>query len=279
MQTILRRQVGPHARLAFFDDPHEEEGWDAEWAQYRAEDIPALIEYFRGDVVLGEAFARWLRPGGRVLEAGCGFGYWVSILAERGYRAVGLDFSPVALRTGRERLRDVDLLLGNILQMPFPEGAFDGVVSLGVVEHFEEGPDAALRELHRVIHLDGMLLLAVPYVSPARRIASRPAVAEEGSHFHQWAFTKEEMIGRIEAAGFSIAGLVPYGAIKTLSDEVGVLRRLRDRMSSRKPGGAPVRKAPSSAPGWKQLFRRRVLEIAPLRYLAAHMMLYAARRR
>ncbi len=173
MQTILRRRVGPHMRLAFFDEPHHEEGWDAEWAQYRGDDIPALVEYFRGDVVLGDAFARWLAPGGRVLEAGCGFGYWVSILAERGYRAYGLDYSQVALRTGRERLRDVDLLLGNILRMPFPEGAFDGIVSLGVVEHFEEGPDAALRELRRVLRPGGMLLLAVPYVSPARRVVSR----------------------------------------------------------------------------------------------------------
>lgn len=279
METILRRHVGPHTRLAFFDEPHHLGGWDAEWAQYVGEDIPALVEYFRGDVVLGKAFARWLPPGGRVLEAGCGFGYWVSILSERGYRAIGLDTSAVALRMGRERLRDVDLLLGNILRMPFPEGTFDGVVSLGVVEHFEEGPDAALSELRRVLRPGGMLLLSVPYVSPARRIASRPTVAEAGAHFHQWAFTKEEMHGRIVASGFSLVGLVPYGAIKTLSDEVGVLRRLRDRMSSRKPGGAPLPKGRSRASGWKQVLRRWVLEIAPLRYLAAHMMLYVARRR
>ncbi len=276
MQTILRRRVGGHERLAFFEGHDHEEGWDAEWAQYRGEEIPSLVEYFRGDVVLGDAFARWLPPGGRVLEAGCGFGYWVAILAERGWRAVGLDYSQVALRLGKGRLPDLDLLLGNILAMPFAEGTFDGVVSLGVVEHFEEGPDAALRELRRVIRPGGMLLVAVPYMSPARSIAPRPRAAEEGARFHQWAFSKAEMQGRIEAAGFSLAGLVPYGAIKTLSDEVGALRRARDVLSSRPRGKAAAKPRPS---GWKQVFRRKVLEIAPLRYLAAHMMLYAARRR
>lgn len=278
MPTILRRHVGPHMRLAFFDDPHEEDGWDAEWAMYRAQDLPSLVEYFRGDVVLGEAFARWLDPGCRVLEAGCGFGYWVAILGERGFRAVGLDNSHVALKTGREGLPGVDLVLGDLLGMPFAEGAFDGVICLGVVEHFEEGPDVALRELHRVLRRDGMLLLSVPYVSPARRIARRPSAAVTGAHFHQWAFTKEEMRGRIEAAGFRIVGLVPYGAIKTLADEVGTLRRLRDRMSTRKRGQAATSSAPVTVQGWKQVLRRHVLEVAPIRYLAGHTMLFAARR-
>ena len=43
-----------------------------------------------------------LPPGGRVLDIGCGTGAFAYCLAERGYQAVGVDFSASMLRAARK---------------------------------------------------------------------------------------------------------------------------------------------------------------------------------
>lgn len=47
-----------------------------------------------------------LRPGARVLDVPCGFGRHAAELARRGYRAMGVDLSPVMLAAARRRFRE-----------------------------------------------------------------------------------------------------------------------------------------------------------------------------
>lgn len=99
----------------------------------------------------------------RVLDAGCGNGITTSIVA-RAERIVGMDFSLQGLVSFKlPPSPKLDLLQGDVCQMPFPDGSFDLAISSQVLEHI---PSAELREkfiaeLSRTLRPSGRLLMSV----------------------------------------------------------------------------------------------------------------------
>ena len=99
---------------------------------------------------------------GRVLEAGCGTGYFAGALEQRyAARVVAVDLENEAMRYCRERgaPRPVQ---ASIASLPFPDGTFDVVVSMDVLPHFPPGEEQApFAELVRVLRRSGFLMLRV----------------------------------------------------------------------------------------------------------------------
>src|SRR5688572_15904922 len=112
--------------------------------------VPAAM---RGQLVEAEHLVRYwwatqLAAGRRVLDAGCGAAYGTRMLADAGaQRVTGIDRAASVLESVRSECPDnVELVVGDLLELPFAEGSFDLVVCFEVIEHLEE-PEAALKEL------------------------------------------------------------------------------------------------------------------------------------
>jgi SAM-dependent methyltransferase len=106
------------------------------------------------------------RPGGAVLDAGCGTGRALPVLAaaiDRSGTVVGLDLTPEMLDVARRQhlTAGVSLVLGDVLRSPFAAGTFDAVFAAGLISHL---PDAAagLRELARICRVGAALALFHP---------------------------------------------------------------------------------------------------------------------
>lgn len=96
----------------------------------------------------------------RILVDGCGIGTYVRQLAELGYHTVGLDidFERVAQGTA-SGVEQLHVAAGE--RLPYPDAAFDAVLSHEVIEHVDDDRRAA-REMIRVLRSGGRAILFCP---------------------------------------------------------------------------------------------------------------------
>lgn len=95
-----------------------------------------------------------VKPGMRLLDAGCGGGGACVVAAALGCNATGLDASHALLAVARERLPQVQFVHGDLEKLPFADGHFDAALAANSVI-FAEDIRQAVRELHRVVRRGG----------------------------------------------------------------------------------------------------------------------------
>lgn len=95
-----------------------------------------------------------VRPGDRVLDACCGTGDLALACARAGGKVVGLDFSEQMLARARRKSQAIEWVQGDLLALPFPDGAFDAA-TVGFGVRNVEDVDRALAELARVLRPGG----------------------------------------------------------------------------------------------------------------------------
>ncbi len=129
-----------------------------------------------------------LRPGARVLDAGCGWGRHLRPMRAAGLEAVGIDLSAELLSVAREGLGAHDLVRCDLRVLPFaPE--FDAVVSF--FTSFGYGPteadDAAiLGQYAAVLRPGGALLMDLPNPAQVRAGLVPESTKTEGDmHIHE----------------------------------------------------------------------------------------------
>ena len=97
---------------------------------------------------------------GPVLDVGCGGGLFLRLLAERGYRVMGLDFSLGAAGVAWKR-QQVPAVCGDFAHPPLPPGSCRAVTMYHVVEHLFD-PATYLDIAHQLLKPDGRLIVQVP---------------------------------------------------------------------------------------------------------------------
>lgn len=98
--------------------------------------------------------------GARVLDAGCGSGKMTIPLSRAGYRIVGLDLVREGLQEMRVRDGCIDLVTGDVRNLPFDDGTFSAVVCYDVLQHLLEPERVrAVEEIKRVLAPGGIAFL------------------------------------------------------------------------------------------------------------------------
>nr|MBA3318614.1 class I SAM-dependent methyltransferase [Gemmatimonadales bacterium] len=113
----------------------------------------------RREIVVAVA-ERAVRPGGSVLDIGCGTGFVLERLRKR-FDACGVDVSPLALQLCRERGLE-RVWAGSPEDLSAVAGRqFDGALFLDVIEHLDDD-EGALRRAREVLAPGGAVLVTVP---------------------------------------------------------------------------------------------------------------------
>jgi 2-polyprenyl-6-hydroxyphenyl methylase/3-demethylubiquinone-9 3-methyltransferase len=96
------------------------------------------------------------RPEAVLVDIGCGGGLLAPHVAGKGYRHVGLDLSPAALRQAADH--GVNPVRGDALALPLADGCADVVVAGEILEHVTDLA-AAVAESCRLLRRGGLLVL------------------------------------------------------------------------------------------------------------------------
>ena len=99
--------------------------------------------------------------GLRVLEAGCGAGRFTELLVNAGALVHSIDLSAAAVDTNRRNIgtpANYAVAQADIRALPFPAGAFDMVLCLGVLQH-TPSPEQSLGALWRMLAPGGLLVV------------------------------------------------------------------------------------------------------------------------
>lgn len=209
--------TGP--RLKYYWRTADVDYWTSLWRQHAALSYERELNGHLPHQLRG-TFRRWVPPGSRILEAGCGPGRFTVASHALGYRAEGLDWSAETIETLRSRFPWIHWHLGDVRAIHCAAGEFDAVYLPGVCEHFEEGPADILAEVRRVLRQSGIAVVSTPCFNAwLQRNVDRVTAAVEGSsrEFYQYAFTPDGMTRLLDRLGFDVVQVRPYGVLETFT--------------------------------------------------------------
>src|SRR5690606_4146133 len=134
--------------IAFYKQKANAEFWDKHWENQK---IEAMIRSTTNDGLFIPLVQKHLPKGSAVLEGGCGRGQLVHALQHQGYKAIGVDFAVQTIKKIKEVVPELDVRVGDVFALDFPDNSLDGYISVGVIEHFWEGYQTILKEMIRVL--------------------------------------------------------------------------------------------------------------------------------
>ena len=202
--------------------------WDDLWRSYLSR--KAYKQSERGHLgIYEEPFIKYLPQQGRILEAGCGTGGFVLALRTRGYNVEGIDWAAETIRAAKSMWPDLPLRVGDARRLGVKDSCYEGYISLGVVEHFQAGPEQILQEARRVLVPKGIMLISVPFFNTLRQLKSRLGLYRgyaTNHEFYQYAFSATEFSSIVENCDFEIVDAYACSAAKGFRDEIAPLRAL-----------------------------------------------------
>lgn len=162
-----------------------QENWDARAASWNARSAANAVAADRAadlDRIWQEL---GLRPGARLLDAGCGSGQFSLALAARGVQVIGIDLSPEMIRLAQEnaartqRSAAIAWEVCSVDCIPLPAGSVDAIHARMVLPFVPDVP-ATLREFRRVLRPEGRLLVSTAGpLSPIYRESWRRHMQDE----------------------------------------------------------------------------------------------------
>lgn len=228
-----------NSRLVYATDSADEAYWDEHWAKrITVQDVR------KPDRFVLSITREFLPKGARVVDAGCGMARTVFGLHHAGYTAHGVDYAAETVKAIKQCAPELDIVVGDARNMPFPDEHFDGLWSLGVIEHFFEGFDEIAKDTIRILKPGGYAFVTVPSMSPLRKLKARlgvyPRLKERPKDFYQFAMSSDDVVKGF--AGLELVTIRNRGGFKGLKDEIGPLRApLQKFYDSRFPAFRTIR--------------------------------------
>jgi len=132
------------------------EGYDKIASQY-----DEYREPFNNEDELNE-FMSLVKPGGHILDAGCGSGVVARALVDKGFQVTGIDISKKMLELAKDRVPEATFEVADMTALEFEDNSFDGIVSTYAVFHIPRAKHFSLfQDFHRILKKGSALLFSI----------------------------------------------------------------------------------------------------------------------
>lgn len=177
-----------------------------------------LAKFYPNDYWGGEPSEKWIQTsqadktefikqcrlsGGRILDVGCGAGFFLRALGETSWSRYGVEIGDEAANAAAQALGSAQMFKGTLLDAKFDRSSFDVVTFWSALEHTNE-PRMNLAEARRILKSGGTLVIQVP------NAASYQAKIFQGDWFsldaprHRYHFNLQNLKQILDETGFTI---------------------------------------------------------------------------
>jgi ubiquinone/menaquinone biosynthesis C-methylase UbiE len=203
--------------------------WEDIWDEASVEVELEAVQYARSMETI-QAYLPYLVKDEPILEAGSGLSAVVITLRRMGYQVMGMDYATNALERSHAYDPSLPLFAGDVHALPCADNSVAGYLSFGVLEHFEQGMEPALREAYRVIRPGGTLVLTIPYPNIIHRLiewrrTQRNESRLNNDEFYESTYTREALISAVMNTGFDLQDIQPTSHAFTLWGLGGIFRK------------------------------------------------------
>ncbi len=196
-------------------DAITKKAWERNWEDISMDEIMEIFDYDRVKKQMA-IFTRVLPKNEKILEGGCGLAPYLIRLRQLGFDVEGIDYNEAPLKKAHSFDPSLPLRTGDVNHIPYPDDTFGGYISLGVIEHFTEGPLQAIRDAHRVLKKRGVFVLMVPQnhlfmrlTAPLRALKRNKTLRRllkkpEDTYYWEQYFDRKELAALLEKEGFAV---------------------------------------------------------------------------
>jgi ubiquinone/menaquinone biosynthesis C-methylase UbiE len=168
---------------------------------------------------------------GRIIDVGCGDGFFLEQLLALGFDCVGLDVSEMMIERCRQRISSERLeLVCDVIQNYQPNRLFDAAACGETLEHIDDDV-AVLTHINRVLRPGGMLVLTVPV---DMTLWSEADVAAG----HVRRYSKAEIFAKLQQTGFTVQDYAVWGYPLTRTLHF----KIREQQTGLMRGSVPTRR-------------------------------------
>lgn len=108
------------------------------------------------------------QKGEKIVDLGCGTGYYLFLLSNLGVSVslTGFDNDDRSIKEAEEMMQGkrIKFITGDLHKISFQSQSFDKAVMSEVLEHVEND-EKVLKEIHRILKPNGLLVLSVPSIN------------------------------------------------------------------------------------------------------------------
>ncbi|MBI3192855.1 MAG: class I SAM-dependent methyltransferase [Ignavibacteriae bacterium] len=142
------------------------------------------------------------RRNGKVLDIGCGVGFFLKEASDTGYESEGIELSSLAANIGKERWK-LEIVNSDFLSYPYSPSTFDIVTLWHVLEHFDQ-PVKVLQKVNQILKPGGLLVIAVPNIQSIQAKIFRSHWYGVDVPRHLYHFTPASLTSIVEPCGFKV---------------------------------------------------------------------------
>ncbi len=136
----------------------------------------------------------------RLLDVGCGAGFFMAEARKHGWEVEGVEILPSAVEYARKEF-NLKVHIGEIAELPLPDGHYDVITMWETIEHLQN-PMAILEQVNRLLRPGGLLALSTPNFSSLVRLLIRYRWPSIGPGDHIIYFTPKTMTKMLRLNGF-----------------------------------------------------------------------------
>lgn len=170
----------------------------------------------------------------RLVDAGCGPGFFVKAAGEAGFEAAGVEVSAFAVEFARRQLGQ-DVWQGTVRAEDLGSGPYEVATLWDVIEHLPD-PAKALRALHGVLRPGGVLALSTGDIASLAARVSGGRWHLFNLPEHVWFFTPESLRRLLRRTGFEPVAVryeVCWYTLRYLVERLEAVCGARRRLSYR----------------------------------------------